>query len=499
MGENTFTDVGKGLLTVLPKDCGAQVKHHDEGVMVQGTVLIADGVATNRILLKAKLKPWSYDVIVTGSAEGLLAQARREAPTLIILSDNLPDGRAAMICAQFKADKMLLHVPIIAIARSQDEADRLCLLRAGADDVFARPLRDMVLQARMRSLIRARIGIQELNLRDGTSRAMGFAEAQQNFAPPGRVALLAPDLSTAETWQSSLAPTLGNVRLSSHGFRDSLAVLSREPVPDVFVIGLHGPSASRGLRLLADLRASPATRHAGVLAILEDSTNPTLAADALDLGAGDLMAHGFAPAELALRLGSQITQKQTQDRLRAWVEDDLRAAVRDPMTGLFNRRYAMPYLTRVIEENIQSGRGFAVMVADLDHFKTVNDRFGHAAGDAVLIEAARRLRSDLRAEDLIARMGGEEFLIVLPESSREDAHIAAERLRTSVNAAPFVLPGLDQQIRITVSIGVAVCCFECLARTPAVQNATRLLKLADDALYGSKGAGRNLVTMVHAA
>ncbi|WP_422180633.1 response regulator, partial [Aestuariivita sp.] len=105
---------------------------------MQGTVLIADGVATNRILLKAKLKPWSYDVIVTGSAEGLLAQARREAPTLIILSDNLPDGRAAMICAQFKADKMLLHVPIIAIARSQDEADRLCLLRAGADDVFAR-------------------------------------------------------------------------------------------------------------------------------------------------------------------------------------------------------------------------------------------------------------------------------------------------------------------------------------------------------------------------
>ena len=117
----------------------------------------------------------------------------------------------------------------------------------------------------------------------------------------------------------------------------------------------------------------------------------------------------------------------------------------------------------------------------------------------MLIEAARRLRSDLRAEDLIARMGGEEFLIVLPESSREDAHIAAERLRTSVNAASFVLPGLDQQIRITVSIGVAVCCFECLARTPAAQNATRLLKLADDALYGSKGAGRNLVTMVHAA
>ena len=264
------------------------------------------------------------------------------------------------------------------------------------------------------------------------------------------------------------------------------------------MIGLNGRTASEGLRLLADLRANPTTRHAGVLAVLEDDAR-TLAADALDLGAGDLMVHGFEPRELALRLKSQIAQKQTHDRLRTSVEKGLRAAVIDPMTGLFNRRYAIPYLSRVISQHIKGGRSFAVMLADLDHFKAINDRFGHVAGDAVLTEAAHRLKNDLRAEDLIARIGGEEFLIVLPDASKKDAQIAAERLRKRIDATAFVLPEGAGTTHVTVSIGVAVICQGVLRPHSGGDTTTTLLKLADDALYGSKGAGRNQVTLVDAA
>ena len=499
MERETFFYLGKGLLTELTKDWRGEVKHDSARKKVQGTVLIADAVSTNRILLKAKLGPWSQNVQMASTASELLHLAKHHPPALIILSDNLPDMRATKLCATLKDNPPSRAIPLIAIAQGDQEHHRIGLLRAGADDVFALPFRDVILQARVRSLIRARTGVEELNLRDGTSRALGFAEGQTSFVHKAKVAILAPEMATAINWRHGLKKSLPNADLFAYGFHEALAQIGAETVPDVFVIGLHGPLGAKGLRLLADIRANPNTRHSGVLAITSTSANQELAADALDLGAGDLMTHGFNASELSLRLRSQITMKQTQDRLRRSVKKGLRDAVRDPMTGLFNRRYAMPYLTRVIESNHQTGRCFAVMVADLDHFKQVNDTFGHPAGDAVLTEAAERLCSDLRAEDLIARVGGEEFLIVLPDSTKEDAVRAAERLRDRIEAKPFRDPDTHRPIRMTVSIGVAVCCFDCLKLEGAADSAKALMKLADDALYEAKGAGRNQVTMVNAA
>ncbi|MCE8009384.1 diguanylate cyclase [Aestuariivita sp.] len=465
---------------------------------MQGTLLIADGVATNRILLKTKLAASTFEMVQVASAASLIKAARAKRPALILLADTLPDARAAALCGWLKSDSDLKETPLIVIARSDDMTERLILLQAGADEVFAPPLKKTVLQARVRSLVRARTGVEELMLRDGTSRALGFGEAQDGFAPAANVALLTCDAGTAVRWRTDLTQHLSAARLSAYGFGDAMAGILRKAVPDVFVIGLSGKTAPEGLRLLADLRANPTTRHAGVLAVLEDDAQP-LAADALDLGAGDLMVHGFEPRELALRLKSQIAQKQTHDRLRTSVEIGLRAAVIDPMTGLFNRRYAMPYLSRVIGQHIQGGRSFAVMLADLDHFKAINDRFGHVAGDAVLTETAQRLKNDLRAEDLIARIGGEEFLIVLPDASKKEAQVAAERLRKRIDAEAFVLPEGAGTAHVTVSIGVAVICQGVLRPHSGGDTTTTLLKLADDALYGSKGAGRNQVTLVDAA
>ena len=497
--EKTFRDPGKGLLTELPKDCDAQVKHGCEGIPVQGTVLIADGVSTGRILLNAKLGSWSQDIVMAASGQQMLDHLAQQGASLIILSDDLPDLGAVDLCTRLKQDDRWARIPVITIARAHDTTQRLALLGAGADEVFAHPVPDILLQARVRSLIRARTGLDELQMREGTARALGFAEAQSGFRPRSRVMILTPQPDNAEDWRQSTASAAGKVRLEAGAFRAGTMQIADGPVPDVFVLGLDGQDASQGLRLLADLRASPRTRHANIMAVLDADAGDKLAADALDLGADDLMLNGFDAQELALRLSSQIALKQTRDLLRQSVRDGLRDAVRDPMTGLFNRRYAMPYLSRVIERNAASGRGFAVMIADLDHFKGINDRFGHAVGDAVLTQAAARLRNDLRAEDLIARMGGEEFLIVLPDSSKADAMIAAERLRNHIDSRPFRVAGVERPIRMTVSIGVAVCCFECLSRKPAADSAAALLKMADDALYGSKDAGRNLVTMVDAA
>ena len=199
-------------------------------------------------------------------------------------------------------------------------------------------------------------------------------------------------------------------------------------------------------------------------------------------------------SEMALRARRLHKRREINDSLRATVRNGAEAAIRDPLTGLYNRRYALPHLDRIAEQSRQSGRPYAVMIADLDHFKRINDWHGHEAGDAVLTECARRLQSNMRAVDLVARIGGEEFLIVMPATGRAAARQAALRLCQKISQQPVVLPGHDGEIDVTVSIGLALSSgIGCdspgglgLAETPE-----GLIKRADRALYRAKEMGRN--------
>lgn len=173
----------------------------------------------------------------------------------------------------------------------------------------------------------------------------------------------------------------------------------------------------------------------------------------------------------------------------------------DPLTGLFNRRYALPHLARIAERAAETGRGYAVMLLDLDRFKRVNDRYGHAAGDAVLVEVARRVKDSLRPVDLVARIGGEEFLVALPETGFEQACATAERLRTLIEQRPVTLPGGAGEIGVTISVGLAFG----RDKTPAAGSAdveaeiNALMEQADRALYGAKASGRNTVEISRSA
>ncbi|QBF31167.1 diguanylate cyclase [Thalassococcus sp. S3] len=467
---------------------------------MQGTILIVDGVATNRILLKAKLSPAFYDIAQASRAASLVDQVRATQPDLMILAAELPDDNAPAICRVIKATDDIAHVPILVLTAQDDPAMRRAALAAGADDVMSHPLNEIILQARIRSLIRARNSAEELRLRDGTSRALGFAEPAAHFAAPASVGLLSTAKNISALWQAALKP-FTRARLKCFSLDDALGHIMQDSAPDVLVIALSPDSADHGLRLLADLRARANTRHSGIIALISPA-HQTLAADALDLGANDVMLTDFEPEELALRIAAQIRNKQNQDRLRATVRHGLEAAVIDPMTGLYNRRYAMPHLSRVAARAAETGRSFAVMLADLDHFKRINDLYGHAAGDAVLTEAARRLTSNLRAVDLVARVGGEEFLIVMPDTGLSKAQVAAERLCEKIEESPFLTGPAHPPVDVTISVGLTVSSGRegdgALCQSGG-SGASVLLGLADQALYQSKGAGRNQVTLVRPA
>jgi two-component system cell cycle response regulator len=474
---------------------------------MQGKILIVDTVATNRIVLKVRLSSSFYEVYLVASADDALIQARAVKPDLILVSMDLPDNEAVSLCKTLKSDVSLRSAPVIMITANNDQAKRIAALTAGADDVLSKPLDDELLLARIRSLLRTRNTVDELRLRDGTSQALGFAEDVSAFDHTGRVAILSTDQINAARLAGQLRPRFGPA-VSHHGLKDAMGRFGGRDVPDVFVIALDGTDTDRGLRLLSDIRAHAATRHASIIVVPSAASHHRAAADALDLGANDVMPGVYDSTELALRLRTQINRKHTADRLRDTMRDGLQAAVVDPLTGLFNRRYALSHLTRVVETAADTGNPFAVMVADLDFFKQINDHHGHAAGDAVLVEISNRLRQNLRGVDLVARVGGEEFLIILPNTDLNEARIAASRLcreveETTVEITPAMgiigrtpkTPPLNVTISIGVTIGADVQSTEVVPGETSAQTVTRLLEQADQALYAAKTRGRNCVRL----
>jgi len=479
-------------------------------------ILIVEPNAASRILLRAALQSSHYDTTQAGSFAEAREMLRDRRPELILLGLSGDTPSALTFCAALRADARLARVPLIAVAGAAPAMLRLAALRAGADDVLDRQSGQAYLLARIRSLLRSRAATADLNLREDTHRALGLAEDAAPFLRPGHVAIITADLAAGPAVLAGLVRGLaGPTRLIGPG--QDLGHATLDPAPDLFIIDGSGGTAQgdpAGLgtgpadlfRLIADLRSWPGTRNAATLVMLPPDM-PEIAALILDLGASDITCASVGAAELAHRVQALLRQKSESDRLRDRLSHGLEAAVTDPLTGLHNRRYALPALDRITAEAAAADRGLAVMMLDIDHFKAVNDAHGHACGDRVLVEVAARLRATLAPGDLIARVGGEEFLVALTGTTPAKAAIVAERLCRVIANSPFDLspsagrattrpmaapadPGL--RLRVTLSVGLA--CRDSAA-TPQAEPASQLLARADSALYAAKSEGRNRVGM----
>lgn len=456
-------------------------------------ILIADDVATNRIVLKVKLGAAFYETSQAASGSETIAHARANRPDLILLDVEMPDMSGIDVCRALKADPATRDIPVVMVTAFRDMDRKMAALGAGADEVFWKPLDEVLLLARLRSILRAREAAQELGLRQTTYRDLGFAEPAEGFARAATVVIISRDAARRDCWAEELRPYLAD-RLVSMEPDAALSEPLGEMQPDVIVIGADLTEPGGGLRLMSELRSRHATRHAAVCVVLPAGAADT-AAMALDLGANDLIEADADPAEMALRIRIQVARKRQADQLRASVEDRLRLAMTDPLTGLHNRRYAMAHLCRIAERAAASGRTFALMILDLDRFKAINDTHGHAAGDAVLADIAARLSAQLRPVDLVARIGGEEFLIVLPDTCLHDACAVAERLRHAVADRLVSLPHGRGAIGVTSSIGLAI------GNTAATRlmEVEELIHSADMALLAAKHEGRNQVTIGQSA
>ena len=457
-----------------------------------GKILIVDSIATNRIAFKVALGEAFYQPVLAADGESCLHLARETAPDLILLDLMLPDQSGVSLIHQLRADPATRDIPVLALAADNEGEARLLALQAGADDVLAKSIDHQSLLSRVRNLLRGREGFDDFAPSAVRSGLLGFAEPANTFEGTAIVSILSKQLETAKDWRAALTQLMSDkilIQSREEAFLDGNRP-DRQPVADVFLIDTS--MGSNGLRVLSELRSRPATRHSAVC-ILRSVGSADSAAMAFDMGADDVVEADIKPHELALRLQTLVRRKRREDQMRAKVQDGLRLAVIDPLTGLHNRRYAMPQLAAIAQWSAADASVFAVMVVDLDRFKSVNDRLGHAAGDAVLVEVARRLKANLREDDLLARIGGEEFLVALPNTNFQDACIAADRLCRAIDETPIQV-GIASTLRVTVSIGLAVS-DEDFGAEPAL----RLVDRADRALLMAKAEGRNKVTISKSA
>lgn len=462
-------------------------------------VLIVDDIATNRIVLNVKLSSAGYEVVQATNVAEAVTLARRDRPDLVLATARPDKISPTHFLEAFTSDPKTGKLPVIMLMEHYNATTRLALLQAGAADVMCQPAKVSALLARFRSILRSHDSSEEALLAERIAQSLGFSEAPSSFAPPSCTALITPKSTRAKAWCAGLRTANNNTHTNTVFASTEAEILNQTSGynPDVIVVELSSQTPEEGLCLLADLRAHPRTRHAGLVAVLSEPVE-ALYCNALDRGADEVLPHGYCAQELVLRINDLTLRKRRNDHRRAHMHEGLRAAVRDSLTGLYNRRYALPKLASLLVQSAIEGQSCAVMALDVDHFKRVNDILGHTAGDAALVALAGLLEDHLRPEDLVARIGGEEFLIILPNTSHTHAQRTATRLCSVVANHPFRLATHLAPQNLTMSIGVAV---EepgsLLIESPAKADrlADSLLERADAALYRSKRQGRNRVTM----
>ncbi|MCW5676103.1 MAG: PleD family two-component system response regulator [Xanthobacteraceae bacterium] len=448
-------------------------------------VLIVDDVRANLKLLEVRLSAEYFEVVTATSGAEAIDIAERGLCDIILLDVMMPGMDGFETARRLKNSPATVHIPIVMVTALDQPSDRVRGLEAGADDFLTKPVNDLVLITRVRSLSRLKVVIDELRMRAVTSHEIGVtadvADTITETGEGGKILIVDDRQSSAERLHDALAgkhavdvesnPQEALFRLADGGY-------------DLLLLNLDLQNFD-ALRLCGQVRSLERTRHLPILLTTEPGDQARLLRG-LDLGANDYIVRPIDKNELVARVRSQIKRKRYTERLRDSVQTSMELAVTDALTGLYNRRYMESHVGTLVDRSAARGKSLSVLLLDIDYFKSINDTYGHDAGDDVLRDFSDRLRACIRGIDLACRYGGEEFVVVMPDTDIGVATMVAERIRRRVAGDLFPIEKGEKQIEVTISIGIA-------ARSTPEDNAAMILKRADEALYRAKRDGRNRV------
>jgi two-component system cell cycle response regulator len=451
---------------------------------VTARVLIVDDIPTNVRLLEARLSAEYYDVVTASSGPEALAICDSQDIDIVLLDVMMPDMDGFEVCRRLKNNPKTQHVPVLMITALDQSSDRVRGLEVGADDFLTKPVDDVQLMARVKSLVRLKSLTDELRARAMTGQQMAIEDALRAMdtinTAGGSILIIDTDERHAERIKSYLTPehdvdiltTPADAVFQVTGAQYELALVAMSLTD-------FDP-----LRVCSQMRTLEHTRNLPIILIADDADKPKVIR-ALDLGVNDFISRPVERNELAARVRTQIRRHRYGLELRQSVNNTMALAVTDDMTGLYNRRYFDRHLGVMMTKARELKRDMALMILDIDHFKAVNDSYGHDIGDAVIREFSARLKRNIRGIDLACRFGGEEFVVLMPDTDFRQAEAVAERVRQSIGDRGFEV-GAARPLSVTVSAGVTL--NESATDTPEL-----LIKRADVALYRAKREGRNRV------
>jgi two-component system cell cycle response regulator len=446
-------------------------------------VLVVDDILANVRLLEAKLAAEYFEVVTAMNGVDALESVQRTNPDIVLLDVMMPGIDGIEVCKRIKSDTQTQHIPVIMVTALDQPEDRVRGLEAGADDFLTKPVNDLSLFCRLKSLVRLKMLTDELRARSIGSDTMNLLGEGRgdNEMRQGRILVVDNRSTGAERIKSALE---GRHEVTVIDDPQAAVINAGETVYELIIVNLDMENVD-GLRVCSQFKSLERTRQTPILIVVDPDDHQRLMRG-LDMGVNDYLIRPVDRQELLARVNTQVRRWRYAEKLRHNVQASIEMAVTDPLTGLYNRRYMEGQMAMLVDNAANRQRCVSVIALDADHFKSVNDTYGHDVGDRVLQELASRIKRNVRNVDMACRTGGEEFIVVLPDTEPRLAEKIAERVLRSVSAKPFPTGGKALPLTVTVSIGVAG--YEGMG-----DRASDILKRADEALYRAKHEGRNRI------
>lgn len=443
-------------------------------------VLVVDDLEPNVKLLEAKLLNEYYTVFTANNGFKAIEMLSHHKIDVILLDVMMPGMDGFETCSKIKSNPDTAHIPVIMVTALSDIEDRVKGLEAGADEFLTKPVNDTALFARVKSLSRVKTIIDELKLRNQTNKELGASaiEMQDHFSE-SQILLINDDVIQAKNLIKIIKQLSSNVEVISNiSELDKIAKIS-----DLTIISCQLDSGDP-LRISMMFKGREDFRY-HVLMLLAEDENMNIVMKGMELGVNDYFIYPVDESELIARLKTQLRRKQYQDNLCNELEQSINLSIKDGLTNLFNRRYFDTHIEQMIRNADTTTNNLSLIMIDIDHFKNVNDQYGHQSGDDVLKNVSLILKNTFRVTDLIARYGGEEFAILLGNTKLSDALVVAERARVNVSDAELTLATIQKVLKNTISIGVA--------EYKKNETVKQFVQRCDEALYKAKDSGRNKV------